>query len=312
MGADLHTDSALKNSENREKKAVALNSVAAAVLLTAVKIIVGVMTASLGILAEAAHSALDLMAAVMAYIAVKISGKPADKTHLYGHGKVENLSALFETLLLLITCVWIIYEAVERLFFSNIAVKVNFWSFAVMLLSVIVDRSRSRMLYRAAKKFNSQALEADALHFRTDIWSSCVVIFGLALVKLSEYFPNLSALKMADSFAAIVVAFIVVAVSFELGKRSIQALIDAAPPGMESMIKRTVESIPEVLDCHAIRLRYSGALLFIDIHVLVDGNRTLNEAHEITDRIENTIQQLIPAADITVHPEPVSGIENKA
>jgi len=231
------------------------------------------------------------------------------KIHHYGHGKIENLSALFETLLLMITCVWIIYEALQRLFYNQVSVEVNVWSFAVMIISIIIDRSRSNMLYKAARKYNSQALEADALHFRTDIWSSSVVIFGLALVKLGEYYPALSVLSMADSVAAIIVAIIVVTVSFELGKRSVLALIDTAPAGMENKIKEAVESVPDVVDCHAIRLRYSGAQLFIDVHVLLDGNRTLAETHDITDYIEKTVGELIPEADITVHPEPFSQVD---
>ena len=164
-----------------EKKSVAISSVIAAVGLTGFKLIVGFATGSLGILAEAAHSGLDLMAAVMTFLAVRISGKPADPNHLYGHGKVENLSALFETLLLLVTCIWIIYEATHRLLFHTTDLEVNYWSFTVMITSIVVDISRSRMLYRAARKYNSQALEADALHFSTDIWSSGVVILGLFL-----------------------------------------------------------------------------------------------------------------------------------
>ena len=122
----------------------------AAVGLTSMKAIVGLLTGSLGILAEAAHSALDLVAALMTYIAVRISGKPADSSHLYGHGKVENLSALIETLLLFVTCGWIIREAVHRLFFHQVDVEVTIWSFAVMATSIIVDVSRSRMLSRTA------------------------------------------------------------------------------------------------------------------------------------------------------------------
>src|SRR5713101_8368511 len=129
----------------REKKMVALSSVGAAIGLTSLKIIVASLTGSLGILAEAAHSGLDLVAALMTYIAVRISGRPADRTHLYGHGKVENLSALIETLLLFVTCGWIIWEAIHRLFFHKVEVEVTFWSFAVMAISIAIDISRSRM-----------------------------------------------------------------------------------------------------------------------------------------------------------------------
>jgi cation diffusion facilitator family transporter len=289
-----------------EKRSAAMTSVIAAVGLTGFKIIVGLTTGSLGILAEAAHSGLDLMAAVMTFLAVRISGRPADRNHLYGHGKVENLSALFETLLLLVTCFWIIYEATHRLLYHSADLEVNYWSFTVMITSIVVDVSRSRMLYRAAKKYNSQALEADALHFSTDIWSSGVVILGLFCVKLSEWVPGLTFLRQADSVAAIMVGLIVVYVSIKLGVRTIQALLDVAPSGIEKKIISAVEILPGVVDCHNVRVRYSGPQPFVDVHVLVDGNQTLKEAHNLTEEIERVIQQLMPNADVTVHPEPNS------
>src|SRR5579872_5014119 len=168
--------SSVPGNEEREKQSVALSSLIAAVGLTAFKIAVGTLTGSLGILAEAAHSGLDLVAAGLTLVAVRISGRPADSTHLYGHGKIENLSALGETLLLLATCAWILWEAVHRLLFHQVEIEVTAWSFAVMLTSIVIDISRSRVLARAARKYQSQALEADALHFQTDIWSSAVVV----------------------------------------------------------------------------------------------------------------------------------------
>ncbi len=287
-----------------EKKSAAISSVIAAVGLTGFKLIVGLATGSLGILAEAAHSGLDLMAALMTFLAVRISGKPADPNHLYGHGKVENLSALFETLLLLVTCIWIIYEATHRLLFHSADIEVNYWSFTVMITSIVVDISRSRMLYRAAKKYNSQALEADALHFSTDIWSSGVVILGLFFVKLSDWVPSLAFLRQADSVAAILVGLIVVYVSIRLGVRTIQALLDVAPLGIEKKIISAIEVLPGVTDCHNVRVRHSGPQSFVDIHVLLEGNQTLIEAHNLTEEIERVIQKLIPNADVTVHPEP--------
>jgi len=287
-----------------EKRWAALSSVIAAVGLTGFKIIVGFSTGSLGILAEAAHSGLDLMAAVMTFLAVRISGKPADRNHLYGHGKAENLSALFETLLLLVTCFWIIYEATHRLLFHPVELKVTFWSFAVMITSIVVDVSRSRVLYRAARKYNSQALEADALHFSTDIWSSGVVILGLICVKFSGWVPGLAFLHQADSIAAILVGLIVVYISVTLGIRTVQALLDVAPSGIEREIVSAVEVLQGVTDCHNVRVRYSGPQPFVDIHVLLDGNQTLKEAHNLTEEIEGTIRKLLPNADVTVHPEP--------
>src|SRR5271155_2202715 len=171
-----------------EKRGVARNSVLAALFITAGKIAVGVTTGSLGILSEAAHSALDLIAALLTYLSVGVSDKPADADHQYGHGKVENFSAFVETGLLLVTCAWVIYEAIVRLFFRRVDVEPSIWAFAVMLISMAVDWWRSRALGRIATKYESQALEADALHFSTDIWSSGVVLLGLVLILLGRIF----------------------------------------------------------------------------------------------------------------------------
>jgi len=294
----------LKKTADREKFLAALSSVIGAVCLTFFKIVVGAATGSLGILAEAAHSALDLVAAIITLFAVQISGKPADKEHLYGHWKVENLSAFFETFLLLITCVWIIYEAIQRLLFRNIEIEVTIWSFIVMLVSIIIDFSRSRVLYRAARKHHSLALEADALHFSTDIWSSSVVIGGLFLVKLSDWIPSLNFLRQADAIAAMAVAGIVIYISAQMGIRTIRGLMDTAPQGMVDQIKTIVESVPGVIDCHNLRVRYSGPQIFVDAHILVNPNQSIVEAHDLTEQIEARIRQIIPGADITVHPEP--------
>jgi cation diffusion facilitator family transporter len=290
--------------EDREKQSAALSSLLAAVGLTAFKFVVGALTGSLGILAEAAHSGLDLVAALMTFLAVRVSGRPPDRSHLYGHGKVENVSALFETFLLAVTCAWIVYEAVHRLIYHRGEVQVTAWSFAVMATSIAVDASRSRMLMRAARKFNSQALEADALHFQTDIWSSLVVIFGLIAVKAAEWFPGLGFLRSGDAVAALGVSAVVMWVSFRLGRRTVDALLDTAPSGMEERIAAAVEAVAGVRNCHQVRIRYSGPRLFVDLHVLLDGGQTLSEAHELTETIETVIREVAPGADVTVHPEP--------
>lgn len=287
-----------------EKQSAALSSVIAACGLTGFKIVIGFATGSLGILAEAAHSGLDLLAAVVTAFAVKFSGKPADREHRYGHGKIENLSALFETVLLLITCGWIIWAAIERIMSGKLEIEVNLWSFAVMIVSIVVDVNRSRMLYSTAKKYNSQALEADALHFRTDIWSSSVVILGLCCVKLSEWLPGYEFLHYADAVAAIMVGLIVIHISVELCVRAVSALLDTAPPGLEDKITKAVELLRGVRDCHNVRVRFSGAQYFVDLHVLMDGDQKLRDAHSLTEEIERVIQGLVPDSDITVHPEP--------
>jgi cation diffusion facilitator family transporter len=292
------------SGSQRDKYQAATRSAIAAVGLTFFKLLVGILTGSLGLLAEAAHSGLDLAAALMTAAAVRMSDKPADEDHLYGHGKIENLSALLETLLLLATCAWVIHSAVGRLRTGRVEIEVTFWSFAVMAVSIIVDASRSRVLYRAAKEFNSQALEADALHFSTDIWSSAVVILGLAAVKLGQRNPSLRFLSYGDPIAAIFVGLIVVYISARLGYRTVANLLDTAPPGLRERIAQAVLSVPGIQDCRNVRLRYSGPHLFIDLLVLVDGRQSLREAHDLTEKVELAIHELAPEADVTVHPEP--------
>jgi cation diffusion facilitator family transporter len=295
----------------KEKRAAALSSVIAAIALTAFKLTVGILTNSLGILAEAAHSGLDLVAAAMTFFAVHVSDRPADREHHFGHGKVENLSALFETLLLLATSVWIIYEAVDRLFIHPVAVDASLWAFLVMGTSIVIDISRSRLLYKAARKFNSQALEADALHFSTDIWSSSVVILGLIGVTVARYVPGLDWMHKADAVAALVVAVIVIYISAQLGWRTIAALLDTAPKGMAEKVEQAAASVPGVIDAHAIRIRPSGAHWFIDLHVDMDGNIPLKDAHAATEVIETRLQGIIPGADVTIHMEPVEAQPGK-
>ena len=292
----------------KDKRSAALSSVIAAVGLTSFKVIVGVLTNSLGILAEAAHSALDLAAAAMTFFAVRVSDKPADREHPFGHGKVESISALFETLLLLATSAWIIYEAVHRLTATGVEVEVSIWSFIVMGTSIVIDATRSRILMRAAKKYNSQALEADALHFSTDIWSSSVVILGLIGVLVARAFPGLAFLEKADAVAALVVAVIVIYVSGQLGMRSIQSLLDAAPlNGETDKIIEIVNALKEVSDVHSVRIRPSGAGWFVDMHVTMDGNLSLEESHTVTEKIETVVTGILPKSDVTVHVEPAEG-----
>jgi len=281
-----------------EKQKAAISSVIAAIFLTLFKLIVGLTTGSLGILSEAAHSGLDLVAAALTYFAVKIADKPADREHTYGHGKFENLSALFETLLLIVTCGWIIYEAVNRIFFHEVHIEVNFWSFAVIVTAIIVDYSRSRILFKAAKKYNSQALEADALHFSTDILSSGVVIIGLIGAGFGFH--------KADAFAALVVSGIVMWISFRLGKRTIDMLTDRIPDvGLVDKVREEVLKIDGVVNCRNIRIRQAGSKSFIDM--VVDIKRTIpfEQAHQIMNVIEERIKKMMPNVDIVIHAEPI-------
>ena len=287
----------------REKNTAALSSVIAAIFLTLFKLVVGVMTGSLGILAEVAHSGLDLVAALVTLVAVRLSGRPADQEHMYGHGKIENLSALFETVLLLATCAWIIYEAIQRLFFEEVVVEVNIWAFIVMGVAIAIDWSRSRLLYRTANKYDSQALEADALHFSTDIWSSAVVIVGLICVYLSERL-GIPALAKADAIAALVVAGIVVYVSLQLGSRTVAALLDGVPASLRDEVVRAVR-VPGVVEVRQVRVRRSGPESFADVRLNVARDTAFEKTHEIATAAEQAVRQILPGADVVVQVDPV-------
>ncbi len=282
--------------ETKEKQFVALTSVLAAFLLTGAKIIVGFETGSIGILSEALHSSLDLFAALLTFFAVKIADKPADSQHHYGHGKVENLSALLQAILLIITCIWIFYEALHRLITGETEIIVSFWSFFVIILSIVVDISRSRALKKAAKKYNSQALEADALHFTTDIFSSSVVLLGLIGAMFSFYF--------LDSIAALIVAFVVLLVSFKLGKRAVDALIDKSPKNIAEKIIEISKDIPEITNVHDLKVRTAGAYFLVELNIHIDNQLTLEEAHKISHRYEKRILQEIKRCKVHVHIEP--------
>jgi len=296
----------VQENQVREKKFVAGSSVVAAIFLTGIKLVIGLITGSLGILAEAAHSALDLAAAVITYFAVRVSDRPADATHLYGHGKVENLSALAETLLLLATCVWIFKEAIHRLFFASVEVDPSVWAFLTMVISIVVDFSRSRALARTAKKYNSQALEADALHFSTDIWSSAVVILGLALVRYGDITGKKSIFVRADAAAALIVAFIVVYISVQLGRRTIDALLDRAPRGLADRFSMAVLGISEVRRVSRLRVRNVGSQVFVDLNLEVPRHLSFEESHAITRKAQEILRAISPDADVIVHTVPVA------
>jgi len=283
-----------------EKRSVALNSVFAAIAITALKIIVGFTTGSLGILSEAAHSGLDLVAAVITFFSVRVSDKPADADHQYGHGKVENFSAFLETGLLLVTCVWIVFEAVRRMFFHDRHVEPTVAAFAVMFISIAIDWWRSRALKRIADKYDSQALQADALHFSTDIWSSAVVILGLGLVAAGQYY-QLPLLARADPVAALFVAGVVIYVSSRLGRQTIDALLDAAPSGARQQIMDEVAKEPGVLEIDRIRIRRAGNRYFADLSVALARNVTFQKSEQVVNNVTASVRRVLPDADVVVH-----------
>jgi cation diffusion facilitator family transporter len=281
-----------------EKEKAATSSLLVAIALTSIKALVGISTNSLGIISEALHSGLDLVAATTTVYAVRISARPADKDHHYGHGKYESFSALVEVLLLLVTCAWITYEALQRLFFREAYIEASLAGFAVMIISIILDYSRSRILYRTARKYKSQALEADALHFSTDIMSSSVVILGLLFVTFGY--------RVADPLAAIGVVLVVVALSLRLGNRTLAVLLDRAPEGLAETIIEEVARIPGIHSCGRVRIRPSGAQMFIDLEVFVDRSISFERVNTIVVEVEHTIRNIMPNSDIMVRTQPAA------
>lgn len=280
------------------KKRAAMSSIIAAVFLTLFKFLVGILTFSLGILSEAIHSLLDLLAAVITYVSVSLSDKPADKEHHYGHGKIENLSAFLESILLIVTCIWIVYEAIHRLMSDNLHVEVTVWSYVVVITSIVIDASRSRMLFKAAKHNNSQALEADAVHFSTDILSSAVVLLGLI-------FANLGFFK-ADAIAAIGVAIIILYISFKLGKKAVDVLLDKVPDGVTELVEKELTANPIIKSYHDLKIRRAGADTFVKVNIHFNPEIKLADAHQSCDQIEQDISKLIPRCDVFIHAEPDS------
>jgi len=296
----------------REKKVVALSSVAAAIGLTSIKIVVALLTGSLGILAEAAHSGLDLVASLLTYFAVRVADRPPDATHHYGHGKVENLSAFIEAGLLMLTALWVIYEAVRRLLFHEGHVDASIPAFLVMLIAIAVDFTRSRALRRVARKLGSQALEADALHFSTDIWSSTVVIAGLLVVRLSQSFQWPAWLGQADAVAALGVSAIVIWVSQRLLKETIDALLDRAPDAVVNQVEASIAQVEGVTEVRRVRERRAGNKLFADVVVAAPRTYTFEQIHTLSEQIEKAAIQgartISPQSevDVLVHVEPTA------
>jgi len=270
-------------------------------VLIVIKLVAGLLSGSISIISEAIHSALDLVAAVIAYFAVKISGNPPDRNHPYGHGKVENVSGVIEALLILLAATWIIYEGVDK-FLHHEPVAYFGLGITVMMISAIVNFFVSRRLYKVAKETDSIALEADALHLKTDVYTSLGVALGLLLIYITK-------IQVLDPIIAIVVALFIIREAFELLKRSFTPLLDSKLPDED------IRAIQEIIQTHSkgctsfhkFRTRKSGSSKYIDFHLEVPENISVKEAHEICDEIEAEIKNKLGSVDINIHIEPCKG-----
>jgi cation diffusion facilitator family transporter len=281
-----------------EKQTVALSSTFASAAMTIGKFMVGLSTGSLGLISEGLHSLLDFGATLLTFFAVQVSDKPADAEHLYGHGKIESIAALAETLLLFLTSIWIVWEAAHRLLAGKIEVEATWWSVAVIVVSIVIDISRARALKRVAEKTRSQALEADALHFSSDVLSSLVVLVGLGFVALG--WPQ------GDPIAAIGVSIFVCHAGWRLGRRTVDTLIDTAPRGAVEHISALVRAVEGVKGVERVRIRPAGSTFFVDLDVSVGRSLSLVQVASMRDNIVTTIREQMPEAEVTVSTHPLA------
>ncbi len=291
------------------KRSAALFSVLAAFAVTLFKLITGLLTGSLGMLSEAAHSGIDLIAAAITLFSVHVSDRPADASHAYGHGKIESLSAGVEAVLMLGSCIWILTEAIRRIVFrEHLSLKFSIWPFVALLLSITVDYTRSGKLQRIANETKSEALEADAIHFRTDIWSSLAVLFGLAATYTGKYW-HIPQLELADPIAAIFVACVILYVTWNLARRTIDTLTDATPLETRAQTRdmmRDLAAIDGVLSVDRVRTRRSGPSYFADVTLGMPRNLTFQRSEQITMAATAAVRRHLPGADVVVHSIPTA------
>ncbi len=280
----------------KEKRRATAFGVAAASFLTSIKLIAGILSNSLAVLAEAAHSALDLASAALGFFAIRVSSKPADREHMYGHGKADTLGGFFAALFLLITCAWIIYEGINRLFFHRVEVDVTFITFAVIVVSVVVDSERTIVFRRIGKRTGSPTIQGEALHFASDIASSVAVLMGLVFVSIGYL--------TVDALLALAIAVYFGYTSIHLIAARTNELLDRAPSELREEVRCIVKTVEGVESCDRIRLRRSGSELFADIVISVDSSVPFVASHGIASKVEKAIKREFKRADVVVHVNP--------
>jgi cation diffusion facilitator family transporter len=306
------------------KRSAAVFSVVAAALVTLLKLAAGLITGSLGLLSESAHSGIDLIAAAITLFSVQVSDRPADEGHNYGHGKVESLSAFLEVVIMLASCIWLVAQAIQRIVYhQHLALKPALWPFAILIFSIAVDFTRSRALARIAREYRSDALAADSVHFATDMWASFAVILGLAATYAGERL-TIPALEYADPVAAIVVSAVILRVSWRLAHQTIDALLDASPttdPTSSRLVSASdakdqlrqnllhdLTAISGVISVDRLRTRRSGSNYFADITLGLPRNLTFQRSEQITMAATEAVQRHLPGADVVVHTVPTASI----
>lgn len=310
-GAHAMTD-ALHTPESRRiaKSGAALNSVLAALGVTLLKLITGLLTGSLGMLSEAAHSGMDLLGATLTLLTVRVADRPADEEHNYGHGKLENVSAAAEILLMAGSALWVAWEALERILHrSHLHLRLSIWPFLVLVLSIVVDITRSRALRRVAHEQRSEALATDAAHFSTDVWSASAVLLGLGATLVGQR-RNIPALELADPIAALLVTAIILWITVRLARQTLNSLLDATPAEAGGELRRELlqdlRAIPDVVRIDRIRMRRSGSDLFVDLTLGLSRSLTFQRAEQVTAAATAAVQKRLEGADVVIHTVPVA------
>lgn len=278
-----------------KKSKAALISIISNASLIIIKSVVGLLTGSVSIISEALHSASDLLASLIAYFSIKFSEKPADSKHPYGHGKFENLSGVIEALLIFFAAAWIIYESIQTIINPRDIVKME-WAIAIMIISSIINFFVSRHLYKVAKETRSVALEADALHLKTDVITSAGIGIGILIIKITGF-------HFLDPIIAILVAIYILYESYVLLKKAFQPLTDIALPENE-ILEITNQIRMSNFPFHGLKTRQSGPFRFVEFHLEMHPETSLKKVHDICNEIENKIESTFENIDITIHVEP--------
>lgn len=271
------------------------------------KLIIGLIVGSVSVISEAIHSGVDLIAAIIALYAVRTSSKPADAEHPFGHGKIENISGTVEALLIFMAAGWIIYESVNK-FMHPKPMEMALLGVGVMFISAITNVFVSRMLFKVGKETDSVALQADAWHLRTDVYTSIGVMAGLGLISIGQYlFPGYN-IHWLDPAVAIAVAFLIMKAAYDLTKQSARDLLDTHLPAEEEWIRNLIVSYrPTIKGCHYLRTRKAGHMRFIEFHIQVDSHMTVFVSHHLSQELTGTIKQYFPYSTVTIHIEPCTG-----
>jgi cation diffusion facilitator family transporter len=288
---------------NKLKQRMAYTSLFAAIFIVSIKFLAAYLSGSLAVLSELFHSSIDLIACIATLISIKYSAVPPDEDHNYGHHKIESLSALFQVLILVIMCVYLIYEAINRII-NPPPVDINIFTFSAIFICIFVDFSRSRALLRVARKTGSQALEADSLHFSSDIMSSIVVLVSMVFT----YFnipPIYKGHPLADPVSAIIVSFVIIFTTFRLTKKAFDALMDKIPHPIRQNVERIIKGNKDVVSIKSLRLRGNADNLFVDCTIEVPRTKMIYEVHDLTDSLEKKISDEYENADVIIHTEPV-------